>query len=485
MHAGPALYARVKDGKVAPYALWLVAVGGFALACAALGPNARAEYDFFRGATVVTHIVDRTLLPLPIAENGSSVGPVLAAYLVSYFVAYAAYEWLLRHPSLGLGVIAFAGGAACALAVPLLPTSDPYAYALYGLEAGPLGLDPYVAQTAGVAGNPWGHVLLGIFPDPSAIARVCNYGPGFALLYGALAEMLWHLPLLAFLLAERALGALAVAATALGLWWSQPNASRPERTRSAFGFAFHPLVVFEFVSFAHGDVVMLAPLAWAYACWRRERFALAGALCGVAVCVRVVAILALAALGVALWRRGVAALGRGGAGAAAAVAALALGSLWRFGDVSFGGPPVFNGYSAPLLALCSLFGLPNALSAGVVGGAIAGASLGIALLYRAARAPSLRALVWLPLAALVATPSFFPHYAAWFVSMRSLTQDRRVLRVARALSISAPLSYVVHIDPFPAPGAPVVVQVAILAAVWLPVLIALVPEQARARLAAG
>jgi len=471
--------------EAAAYGLWLAAAGGFAIACAVLVPGARAEYDFFRGGTIVVHIVDRTLLPLPIVQNGVSTAPVVLAYLVAYFLAYGAYERLLLQPDLRRGSLVFAGGAACALLVPLFLSSDPYAYALYGLEAGPLGLDPYSVQAVGVIGNQWGHALLAIFPNATAVARICNYGPGFALLYGALADVLQGLPLLAFLLAERALGALGIATAALGLWWAEPRADRRGRTRSSFAFAFHPLVLFEFVTFAHGDILMLAALAWAYACWRRERFVLAGMLCGVAVCIRVVAIVALAALAVALWRRGVAALGRGAAGAIVAVLALGFAAFSLFGEVSLGGPPVFSAYSAPLLALVTLFGLPSPQTIGVVSGVVAGASLGIGLLYRAARSPSLRPLAWLPLAALVAAPSFFPHYASWFVSMRSLTVDRRVLRVARALSFSAPLSYVVHVDPFPAPGAPAAVQLTVLAAVWLPVLIALVSRRIGPRLPVG
>ena len=468
-----AVTARRERSVVAPYVLWPIAMAGFAIACQVALPTARPEYDFVQGGEVVGHIIDRALLPVPVAQNGPNAWPVILAYFVAYPIAFLAYEGVLRSPRLRPALVAFGLGLACAIAVPLLITTDPYAYALYGLEAGPLGLNPYAPGGANVAATSWGHTLFALFPSPDAAVRVTNYGPAFALLYAGLAEIFSHATLGAFVTIERVCGALSVVATAAFLAYSVPNQRAAERLRRACAFAFHPLVLFEFVAFAHGDVFMLLALAVAYWCFRHERIAAAGAFCGLAACMRIVALFALGALVVAAFRRGRGAAGASLAGAFGAIVVLGAISHVRFGSMSLGGPPVLNAYSAPLVALAYWLGGSGALRAGLLTETCAGVALGAVMLVRVAHGRPARDLQWLPLAALVAAPSFFPQYATWFVSLRGLTADPRFVRVARALSFSAPLSYVVHIDPFPAPGVPPEIQIVTLAAVWIPVLVAL------------
>jgi hypothetical protein len=447
-------------------------VAGFTGGAWVLGPSLRAGYDFVRGTQVEAHIVDRSLTPLPVAQNGAHLWPLLGVYFATYWLAYAAYEMLIERPHVRLAVLVFLCGAAAMLFLPFLPTSDPYAYALYGVEAGPLGLSPYVAQSA-LGESPWGATLLGIFPSMDSYVRVCNYGPVFAFAYGGLALALERVPLGTFLIAERVLGLAALLVAALGLAFAETGENAVERWKRAATFAFHPLVLFEFVAFAHGDVIMLALLAWAYVAFRRDRFALAGGLCALAAGTRVVALLAIVALGVAAIRRGPAAFGRAALGAALASGVVGLASYVRFGTVSLGGPPVFGPYSSPWLAAGSLLGLEEPWTTRMLAvELLAGAAIAAVLCYRALRTGLLRLLAWLPFAALVATPTVYSHYVTWFTTLRSISGDRAVLRIARALSFTAPVLYVTHLDPFPFPGASPPVQCAVLALFWLPVLVA-------------
>jgi hypothetical protein len=469
--------------QFASYAIWLVAVAGFAAAAFAMLPQLGAGYDFVRGTEVLAHIVDRSLTPLPVAQNGGDLWPVLLLYLAAYWIAYFAYEQIVRQPIVPVALLVFALGAAAALAVPFLPTTDPYAYALYGVEAGPLGLNPYAAQS-GLVGSAWGPQLLALFPAADSYVRVCNYGPVFALLYGVLAVAFEHASLVSFVIAERALGLAALVFAALGFAYAEPHEDAPARAKRAATFAFHPLVLFEFVAFAHGDAIMIALLAWAYAAWRRDRTGLAGILCATAAGVRVVALVGLAALAVATIRTGPKAFGRATLGTAVAFAAIGGASYIRFGALSLGGPPVFGAYSSPWLAAASLLGLGERWSTVAIAlGLVAGAAIAALVCYKSLRTGSLGLLVWLPFAALVASPNLYSHYFAWFTSLRSLTDDALVARVAQAMSLTAPLLYVIHVDPFPYPGASVAIQCGVLALVWIPVLVAALAGRRELRLA--
>jgi hypothetical protein len=458
--------------RAIPPIVWACAFVLFAGSCALALPWLGAQFDFHRDGAIQVHVTDRALMPLLIAENGPGNMLLLAAYFVCYGIAFIAYERVLRTLDVRFAAAAFGIGAIAAIALPILPTSDPYAYALYGLEGGPLGLNPYVAHPSGITG-PWSSTLLALFPNAAAPVRVCYYGPFFALVYAALASLLQHGSLLGFLIAERVLGVVAVIVTALGLAFAIPEESRSLRAGRAFAFALQPLVVFEFVAFAHGDILMLAALAWAYAAWRRERMTFAGALCGVAVCTRIVALVAFAALLVALVRRDRAGALRAIGGFAASVVVLGAFSFLRFHATSLGGQPVFFSWtSAPLIVLAAVFGPASHPALGLYLEEILGASLIVALLYRVLRGAAPSSLAWLPIATLAGVPGLYAHYIAWASPLQSVSRDARFLRVFRMLSLVAPLLSIVHLDPFAAPGAPVVVQLLVLVAVWVPVLLA-------------
>ena len=452
--------------------IWLAALVALDLAAYRLVPSARAAYDFTKGNTVTTHIVDRALTPIPIVQNTSEAWPLLLAVAIAYLVAYAAYEAMCRSRMLSAKSVwlALALGGITMLFVPYLPTSDPYAYALYGLEAGPLDLSPYVPQAFDSSHSPWASALLGIFPDSHAYARTCNYGPVFVFVYASLALVLMHAPLLAYLIAERLLGVLALAIVAFILM----RADRDTRgVNHAARFVLHPLVITEFVAFAHGDVVMFALLAAAYFAWRRGWFGGAAALCVLSVGVRSVAVLALAALLLYVLRLRPRAIPASVAGAFVAGLAMYVSSRVLLGGFSLGGEPIFNALSAPGLALASMLGLRSPIAIGVTAQAALGATIALLLARRWWEKPKLDALAWWPWAALAAGPSIYPHYLTWTVAVASLHESRRMRFVTAIGSVCAPLLYLTHMNVFPAPGPPREVYIGVLAILWVSVILAL------------
>lgn len=445
-------------------ALWFAAFAVFDAVAYRLVPPAIAQYDFTSAGRVVGHFTDRALTPFPIVQNTPAAWPLWLAFCAAYVTAFAAYRVLCRSrvsaPALA---IALACGGAAMFFVPYLPTSDPYAYALYGLEGGPLHLDPYVSQIIDPGRSPWVHALTGIFPDATDYVRTCNYGPAFVFAYALLAHALSRGPLLGFLVGERALGLFALGVTAILIAISDPG---DRGKRNAVRFALHPLVLFEFVAFAHGDVLMFALLAGAYYAWKRSRPAGAAALCVLAVGVRSVAALALAALLLFVLRR------RRDRLAPTLLATILtalfqyVASRWWLGGFSLGGAPRFNAYSSPSLALASAFGLHERVVIGFGAGAIAGACIAVVLARRWWLNPRSDAPAWFPWAAIVAVPSVFPHYLSWPLATAALDDGVRMNRVTNVATALAPLLYITHMNLFAAPGPPPAVYAAVLTIFW-------------------
>jgi hypothetical protein len=433
-------------------------------------PLVGPSLDFGQGAHVAGHISDRSLTPLPVIQNAAGAWPLLLGYLAAFGCACAAYVAVLRAGALDARLIwgAFVLGCAAALSIGFLPTSDPYAYALYALEAGPLRLDPYVSQSLAGTTLPWAAQLLAILPDPEAYVRHCNYGPVAAFAYGALALPLAHAPLVAYLYAERIFGALCVAATGYLLARGAPAG---EGTKRLAAYVLHPLVLTEFVAFAHGDALMLALLALAFASWRRDAFATAAACCVAATATRSVAVLALAALLLAALRLRPAALARALAGTLVAAVAIGGASLALYGEISLGGPPAFNRFAAPLSFVVTVLAGAVPVAPLLVAQAACGGALAIAIV----RGWWLRldsSLAWLPFAALAGLPAVYPHYLGWVAGVAALRPGRRFETVAAVATFVAPVWYVARMNLVAPPQPSPLAYGAALALCWGSVVVA-------------
>jgi hypothetical protein len=435
---------------------WSLAIVLPAIAGALALPHVGKSLDFASGGHVAAHISDRSLTPIPVIQNDSGAWPMLLAYLAAFCLSCFAYAAVLRVRNLKASHVcgAFAVGVVAMMLVPFYPTSDPYAYALYALEAGPLHLNPYVAQTVSGYGLSWAAALSAIFPDPGAYVRHCNYGPLSVLAYSTLAWPLAHAPLAAYLYAERLLGVLCIAATGFALARSAPLGGG---VRRAAAYVLHPLVLTEFVAFAHGDALMIALLAFAFWAWKSELFRVAAGLCVAALMTRGVAALALVTLFVAIARLHPRKLTGALAGAMLVAIIVASASLFAFGEFSLGGAPAFNRFAAPIVYLLAVSGVPNGLVLGVFGQAVLGAALVAILLRRWWREPSSDALLWLPFAALAALPAIYPHYVVWAVAVAVLGSGGQYAVVARVAAFSAPLWYLARMNliapPQPSPLA--------------------------------
>jgi hypothetical protein len=443
--------------------MWMLVVSallvGSALAVG-VAPNGR----------VFLQIADRGQEPIPILQDSTEGWPVFLMYLVAFVISSVAYIAILRLPRLRAEhvCISFIVGAIAACALPFFTVADPYAYALYALEAGPLGLNPYAVHSLAPTASHWSSALMAIFSNRNDYIRHCNYGPLHVFAYAALALPLAHFPLVMFLYAERLFGAFCVAVTGLAL---ARNAPVGESARRAAMYVLHPLVLFEFVAFAHGDALMLALLVVAFVAWRRAACGTAGALCVAALTVRSVAALGLVALLVTVARTQRRALGRVVAGATVAALIIGSASFLRFGTVSLGGLPAFNPFSAPFVFAATALELPRGVVVGVVAEAAFGAFIVLVLLRRAWSEPVSGSLSWLPFGALAAIPAVCPHYVGWVAGVAALHDNTRFNLVARVATFVAPVWYLGWLYPI-WPPAPVFA--ALIAITWGSVVIAIV-----------
>ena len=384
-------------------------------------------------------------LPIPVIQSCTgSVHALTALLLASFAIACAAWIALLR---LGLSQRGALGVYACAALIaigfPYVSTTDAYAYALYGYDAGVSHVNPYDPRGGHLPRTGAERGLAQLFPDRRSQVRVVNYGPVFVGLYAALARAA-HGSLYRQILLERMLCAAAL--LALGLLAG----------RMTF-IALCPLAILESIAFAHADVVMLALLALGYWVYRRGNVGWCAVVVVLAAEVRSIAFLALVVLALDVLRSGrLRGLARATVGTCAAIGVTAALSYAWFGRFSTGGAPVLTAYSSPAVVL-----------AGLAGGSVraylffTGIEALVAMLL-AARA-LLRARYDLASAAtMAALPSLFPWYFTWIVAVGSISRDPAFSAAAVAVAIAGVLGEVPLLNAIPVGWC-----VAMLAVQWV------------------
>jgi hypothetical protein len=177
--------------------------------------------------------------------------------------------------------------------VPPVASSDPTSYAAYGRIAA-LGRDPYVDTPADLAQDP-----VASRAEPPWRSAPSVYGPLATWEQRALADSVGANPRLLIGLLGLVNGVAFLAAAILLVRAAHTEA---DRRRVAVFVAANPLLLFEVVAGAHLDALVLLPLAAALAVYRRRDW-VAGGLGGLAVLVKLNAVLAVAGLAVPLARR--------------------------------------------------------------------------------------------------------------------------------------------------------------------------------------
>ena len=391
-------------------------------------------YDFARGGLVFARLSMGLHLPVPIVQNCQNAALLFAFFYVG-FVISAAGTLLLLSTRISSRVLWMLTPVAFALAMamPYVPNSDPYAYALYAYIPAVAHHSPY-ALVHLTNGPPVASSLDTLLPERKNPIRIANYGPVAVGLYAALTGPFGLVSLKAMILAERVLGAACVLILALLIAMAQNGAGTKRQMFAAI--ALNPLLLFESISFAHGDIVMLVLLAAAYVAYGRDRMWQCAALCVLATETRSVAIVAVLAL---FWdltaRKRFADLGSAVIATAVTLVATCAFANYALGGVGHASGFFFSAANAPgTLIAALLFGnWPNAFITGI----IIGLALGLVVVYLSLRE---RFYALLPIAILVALPGIEPWYAQWLAPIAAVTANYAYRAALIAFMLLAPLN---------------------------------------------
>jgi hypothetical protein len=381
-----------------------------------------------------------------VTEWGASGALLLGLLFLGVAAAGVVYWRLLAAPKpLSLvGLIALVAiGLAIAWCVPVLFSSDVYAYAAYG-EMARLGLNPYahiatvtddaLIRDAIAQWNPSTPLRAGTFP-------ICVYGPAFVLLAKAVVSALAPLGTLAQLQGMRALASVALVAC-MPLAYAAFQGDRAARLRAAATIGLNPVVLW-CTAEGHNDAVALAVVLAGFALARRRFVAIGAGLAALSALVKL-------------------------PGAVAAVALAVVDRRARLGTAIAGvlSVPLFAGIATQLApkgqylpeaslqaVLAPLGPIPALLLAAIVATALSSRAI------RLVRDAWAEGWVYLGLAAWVLIPNPYPWYATWLVALAALAPRTRAASVALLLSFTSMLRYVPDAVATPAPAAGVVLGI--------------------------
>jgi hypothetical protein len=325
--------------------------------------------------------------------------------------------------------------------VPVLFSSDVYAYAAYG-EMARIGLNPYALAPADAADA----LVRAAQMQWVTAFPICLYGPAFVALAKFLVTTLAPLGPLAQLDAFR-VAASAAFLLCVPLAYCAFAGDRAQRLRAAATIGLNPAAIW-CAAEGHNDALALAVVLAGFVLVRR-RLLNAGTV--------VVALSSMikppgmaAAIGLAIVDR------RARLGALAGIAiAVALSSALIAGVATQLAP---HGTYAPQASLQAIFrplGGFVSCAAALVAGALL-ARRGIALL----RARFIEGWIWLGLAAWVLVPNPYPWYGLWLVALAGLAPRSRAGAVAILLSLTALLRYIPDAIAVPSPPLAVALGIA-------------------------
>ncbi len=422
------------------------------------------------GALAAAAIAERTLVrhapprltvdfaqPIAVATNwgpyGAAALAIALAALAAAGVAYAAVALGRRPPALPALLAVVATALLAAWWMPVLFSSDAYAYAAYG-ELARFGASAYARAPIG-ASDP---LLAAAAWQWGGTIPVCVYGPAFVGLARAVVTALASLGTTAQIDGMRALASGALLLCVPLAAAAYPG-ERTARLRAAATIALNPVAIW-CAAEGHNDAIALGVALAGFAVARRGFWGIGAAIVAFSALVKSPG--AIAAIALAGAER------RARLGAAIGLALVAAVSLpLVFGVAAHLAPHARYTASASLQALLSPLGEPAAVAAA--------AAVALVLAAKAAlRLRSGRADGWtlLGIAGWTLVPNPYPWYGIWLVALAALAPRTRAATVALLLSFTALLRYVPD-----AVGAPTTPDtVALAAAATLPLLALFAPS---------
>ena len=375
--------------------------------------------------------------PLVVVTEWGANGAILVGFLLlAISAAGCVYGVLLRRgafSSVAALTLTTSLALAAAWCVPLIFSSDVYAYAAYG-EMARLGLNPY-ARTFPIGGDALIQDAIWQWSGPYP---VCVYGPAFVLLAKSVVGTFAWWGTLAQLQALRATASIALVAC-VPLAYAAYQGDRKSRLRAAATIGLNPVAIW-CAAEGHNDALALALVLMGFALLQRRLPAVGAAIVAFSALVKLPGIAAAGALAVVDRRARI--------GAALGIAAVAFASLPMIAGIATRLAP--HGVYSPqasLQAIAAPLGpVPALLTAAIAASFLA--ARGLKLLRLAA----LEGWVWLGLAAWVLVPNPYPWYALWLLAIAALAPRRRVAATAILLSFTSLLRYVP--DAVAVPAAP-------------------------------
>ena len=275
-----------------PVVWYLAALSGIALSASLIMRVLIGHVSVPPDPNFTPDFVGGMRFPIPVVNDAANGWPVLS--LVWLLVAaLGLVGWRLCRSIISTDrtiwwLILGGQAAVCLLlaTMPLLLSSDPYAYVLWGRLYGVYGINPYFLR-AGV-----------VFPADPIIGQALHYygipppgddyGPLWTLLAGFVARVEQHMSLLAQVVTHRLLAICAAVGSSGGLAYILRAENVRNVARRVAAFAFHPLVLFETAVGGHNDILMIAAAIWAFAIVDAYPV-LAGLLLGCAIAVKYLA----------------------------------------------------------------------------------------------------------------------------------------------------------------------------------------------------
>jgi hypothetical protein len=404
--------------------------------------------------------------PLAVVTNWGAFGMLaLAVLCAAIAIAFLSYVTLVREAadaSVAQIVALSALGVLCAWLVPVLFSSDAYAYAAYG-EMASRGIDPYVRAVL-PAGDPLFGAAIWQWSNP---LPACVYGVLFVALAAAVVHPLHALGVTVQLDGLRLVAGIAfLACTAFAAiaYGSQRRLS----PAAAVTIGLNPVSIWS-VAEGHNDAIALAIVIGGYALVRRGRPAIGAFVSAMGGLVKLPALLGAAAQ----TSRQCARTTRFAACAGIAVAAI--GSLPLL--LAAASHPSAANASSPQASLqgalvtLAQFVVPDRTAALVVA-AMAALALSLAVVRRAVaalRAGDTQGWILLGIAAWMMVPNPYPWYGIWLSALAALAPLSPSAWVALLLPLAALARYLP--DAAGAPGPPDALLLSVVAVLPLVLLV--------------